>query len=315
MVLDFNYERVIMRKEGISMKYKFSTEVRKNEVLRESFNQLTQQVFCFDFADWYEAGHWGDDYLPHVLLDGERVVSNVSVNLMKFDVDGVQKKYIQLGTVMTDSNYRKQGLNREIMQHVIKEYLSKVDGIYLFANDSVVDYYPKFGFQPTKEYEYYLRCEDMLKIEAYQIEKVDIKSEQCKQLDDKIKEDAIDNNRNQNDGMYMSENLGLYQFWLANGYSDQVYSLPEIGCYVIADCKEDILELHQILGKQPVDMLRLAKAFGESVKEVVLGYTPVKKELFLVREYKEEDCTLFILGEDLQRIERDQMRFPVLSHA
>ena len=48
---------------------------------------------------------------------------------------------------------------------------------------------------------------------------------------------------------------------------------------------------------------------------MVLGYTPVHKEKFLVREHKEEDCTLFILGEDLTRIEENQMMFPILSHA
>lgn len=34
-----------------------------------------------------------------------------------------------------------------------------------------------------------------------------------------------------------------------------------------------------------------------------------------VREFKEEDCTLFIIGEDLKRIEQDKMRFAILSHA
>ena len=298
------------------MKYKFSNEVKKNDVLRESFNQLTQQVFCFDFTGWYAAGHWGDDYLPHVLLDGERVISNVSVNLMKFDVQGVLKHYIQLGTVMTDSNYRNQGLNREIMERILEEYSGKVDGIYLFGNDSVIHYYPKFGFKPIKEYEYYLQCEELTKTDAYRIEKIDMtKVEQCERLYDRIREYAIDDHRNQNDGMYMSENLGLYQFWLANGYSEQVYYLPENECYVIANLKEEVLQLHQMIGKQQVDMLRLAKAFSDTVKEVVLGYTPVHKEQFFVREHKEEDCTLFILGEDLNIVERDKMRFPVLSHA
>ena len=124
------------------MKYKYCTCVRGNDALRASFNELTRQTFGFDFVNWYEAGHWGDFYVPHVLLDGEKVVSNVSVNFMQFDLQGKKKNYIQLGTVMTDKNYRGQGLNRELMERILSEYEGKVNGIYLFGNDDVLDYYP-----------------------------------------------------------------------------------------------------------------------------------------------------------------------------
>ena len=73
--------------------------------------------------------------------------------------------------------------------------------------------------------------------------------------------------------------------------------------------------LHQIWGKEEVDITCLAKSFGENIREVVLGYTPVHKDKFSVREYKEEDSTLFILGEGLQCIEREKLKFPIMSHA
>ena len=299
------------------MKYKYSNEVKNNDDLRESFNQLTQQVFCFNFRKWYELGHWGDKYVPHVLIDGVQVISNISVNLMQFDVFGVTKNYIQLGTVMTDPAYRGQGLNREIMERILNEYAGKVDGIYLFGNDSVLDYYPKFGFKESKEYEYYMRVENQKNVDAYLMERVDMHNdEQCVRLYDAIK--AIDKDtkhRNQNDAMCMINNLGLMQFWFAAEYEDQIYYLPELGVYVIANVNKEVLEICQIIGKELVDIKRLAKTFGEPIKEVVLKFTPVQKEQFLVREHKVEDSTLFIMGEDLHRIERDQMIFSELSHA
>lgn len=141
-----------------SHRYIHSTAVRQNAAVRASFNALAQKTFGIDFAPWYEAGGWGADYLPHVLLDGERVVSNVSVNRMQFELQGVIRHYLQLGTVMTDDSCRGQGLNRWLLQHVLAEYRDAMDGVYLFANDSVLDYYPRFGFVPVKEYEYYLPC-------------------------------------------------------------------------------------------------------------------------------------------------------------
>lgn len=301
----------------INNNYKYSIAVKNNDVLRESYNELTRNTFGFDFVNWYELGHWGEMYIPHAITDGDKVISSISVNLMQFDVGGVKKNYIQLGTVMTDTQYRERGLNRKIMEEVLKEYEGKVDGIYLFANDSVLNYYTKFGFKPSKEYEYYMQCEDKENIKSYVIEKVDMThKEQCERLYDVIRNYSDDtNNLNENDAMYMSDNIGLYQFWLAAEYGKHVYYLPEIGNYVVAELKGDTLYIYQIFGKQQVDINRLTKSFGEKVNEVVLQYTPVNKENFSVREHKEEDCTLFILGEDLQCVERNKMMFPILSHA
>lgn len=299
------------------MKYNFCKEVRDNEILRESFNELTRQTFGFDFVGWHEAGQWGDFYIPHVLLDGEKVISNVSVNIMQFDMQGAKKNYIQLGTVMTDNAYRGQGLNREIMEQILAEYAGKVDGIYLFGNDNVVNYYPKFGFVPAKEYEYYLSCENTAGLVPYVVEKVDMQNKaQAEKLYDFMKTYEIDAAKiNQNDAMYMSENVNLFQFWFGADYGDGTFYIPEMQAYVIAEADGALVRICQVFGKEEVDILRLTKALNGDATEVVLGYTPVHKEKYLVREHKEEDSTLFILGEDLKRVERDKMMFPLLSHA
>jgi len=295
------------------MELKFCTKVKENDDLRASFNELTRKTFYFDFEGWYNAGHWGDLYIPHAMLDGNKVVSNVSVNIIKFDIDGVEKNYIQLGTVMTDEAYRGQGLNAKIMEEIFKEYKDKVDGIYLFGNDGVLDYYPKFGFKPAKEFEYYISCNNN-DATPYEVIDVDMGNEvQADKVYEKIC--AYTKGTNKNDGMYMSENFGLYQFWLAAEFDENVYYLPETDSYVIVYVEGNTLVVVQIIGEKKIDLNRLAKSFGEEIKEVVLGYTPIDKGEFEVREHKEEDSTLFIWGEDLQRIEKDKLMFPIMSHA
>lgn len=297
-----------------NLNYQYTTAVRDNATLRKSFNELTQQVFGFDFEGWYQSGHWGDLYIPHVLVDNEKVVSNVSVNLMEFTVNGTKKNYIQIGTVMTDPEYQGQGLNREIMERILKEYIDKVDGFYLFGNDSVLDYYPKFGFKPSKEYEYYLPCSTWKKLPAYALEKVYLTdASQSQKLYDLITSCA--DTTPQNDALYMNENLGLYQFWFAADCHGSIYYLPEVDSYVIADAQEQTLYINQLFGKTRIDLARLAASFGSDITKAVFGFTPVEKEPLLVREHKEADCTLFILGEDLNQIEQANMMFPVLSHA
>jgi len=285
--------------------------------LLDSFNELTRNTFGFDFTGWHAAGHFSNMYVPHVLLDKEKVVSNVSVNRMQFDMGGVIKNYIQIGTVMTDEAYRGQGMNRKIMESILQEYAGKVDGIYLFGNDTVLEYYPKFGFVPCEEYEYYFTYDSKSDVVPYVMEQVNMADEAQVKRFYAVMENysATPDVPNENDALYMNENICLYHFWLDAIYNNNVYYLPECGVYVVAAVEDDKLNLYQIIGKEKVDVKRIAKAFGEGFSEVVLGYTPVHKEGLSLRIHKEEDCTLFILGEDLRCVSERKMMFPILSHA
>lgn len=132
--------------------YVFAKGYKDDNKLRESFNELTQNTYGFDFEEWYKSGYWNDKYIPYSIIDKDRVVANVSVNTVYFNILGQEKLCIQIGTVMTDTEYRGRGLSRFLLERVIKEWKDKCEMIYLFANDSVLDFYPKFGFEKEQEY-------------------------------------------------------------------------------------------------------------------------------------------------------------------
>ncbi|MDE7285724.1 MAG: GNAT family N-acetyltransferase, partial [Lachnospiraceae bacterium] len=105
---------------------------RNQNELRCSFNQLACKTFDgLDFEEWYQNGYWSERYDPHSIVIDGKVVANVSVNFMDFLWKGQRKRFIQLGTVMTQEGFRNQGLIRQIMNEIEKEYGQKVDGIYL----------------------------------------------------------------------------------------------------------------------------------------------------------------------------------------
>ena len=112
------------------------------------------RTFDLAFEDWYQNGFWGDDYIPYsVVIDGA-VAANVSVNRTDFVLGGETKRFIQLGTVMTDERYRNRGLIRRLMAEIDRDFAGRAVGVYLFANDSVLNFYPKFGFRRAVELEY-----------------------------------------------------------------------------------------------------------------------------------------------------------------
>ncbi|MBI6874487.1 hypothetical protein [Clostridium aciditolerans] len=75
-------------------KYIYRCNYKDDSMLRNSFNSLTEKTYSFNFKQWYEYGYWEDKYIPYSLLDGDKVVSNVSVNIMDFLILGEQKRDI-----------------------------------------------------------------------------------------------------------------------------------------------------------------------------------------------------------------------------
>ena len=45
----------------------------------------------------------------------------------------------------------------QAMEWILQNWSDRCDGIYLFANDTVLDFYPKFGFLPAEEAQVFFR--------------------------------------------------------------------------------------------------------------------------------------------------------------
>ncbi|MCR5755205.1 MAG: GNAT family N-acetyltransferase [Acetatifactor sp.] len=279
---------------------------RDDEKLRNSFNELAGKTFGgLNFEGWYQHGFWKDNYIPYSVIADGKVVSNISVNACDMNYRGKIVHLIQLGTVMTDSDYRGKGYSRALMERIISDYKDKVDGIYLFANDSVVDFYPKFGFVERKEYQY--------------SKSVEIKTDQTAvpvpmtEQNDWDKMVRILNETEQNSKLFMVSNCGLYMFYLSQFMQENTFYISECDSYAIAELEDDTLILHTIIGKGEVD--RVITAFGKNVKKVVLNFTPHNTEGFDKNELFEEDTHLFVRGKFFKETAKDEYMFQAITHA
>lgn len=277
-----------------------------NDRLRASLNRLTQATYGFDFEAWYQNGFWQGDYIPYSLVEDGEVVANVSVNRMEFDLMGQTKHYIQLGTVMTAEPYRNQGLSRRLMEHILAEYQGKADGIYLFANDGVLDFYPKFGFRTGREYQYFKQVNNPKECLFLPVDMED--------SDNWITVSSAIRNSVPNDALWM-KNLGLDLFYLTDMMADCLWYLPGEELYAVAEIEGERLMLHQVFAPYEVNLDAVIEAFGGEIREVYLGFVPLDQTGFQWDECKEEDTTLFLLGDDLEVIEQKKLMFPTLSHA
>ena len=123
------------------MDYTLVKQVRDNAPLRESFFALARRVFGLSFEEWHRAGWWTDRYVPYTMVyrDGS-AAANVSVNRIDTVWRGEALRLVQLGTVMTAPEHRGKGLARSLMEAVLDDWGRTCDGVYLYANGTVLEF-------------------------------------------------------------------------------------------------------------------------------------------------------------------------------
>lgn len=288
--------------------YVYTNEIRNNPSIRYSFNELAKKIHWIDFEGWYQKGFWGDDYIPYVLMDGDTVVSNVSANIIHAKFRNEERLFIQLGTIMTDERYRRQGLSRWLIEKILKEWEGRCDGFYLYANDTVLDFYPKFGFVKEQEYQ----ASGTAAAGKAEIRKLDMASESDRKL--LYEKYALSNPFS---ALTVERNTGILMFYCAQFMKENVYYLPQYDLAVVAEYHEDKLICCDIFGRTDAALQEILSVMtNRDTQEVVLGFTPKDKADFSFKEVNEENNTLFWRSKKENIFSNDaRMRFPLLSHA
>lgn len=282
-------------------------DYKEDKHLRHSFNELTQKVYSFDFEQWYQDGYWNDKCIPHSLLFENTVVANTSVSMIEFDLFGQKRKYLQLGTVMTAPEFRSMGLSRFLVDKIMMQWKDRCDLIYLFANDSVLPFYPKFGFEKVLEYQ--LSKEIKNGIPTFSAQKVDMDDSRNRQaLIKKIKQAKSFS------AFEMTNDNGLIMCHLTFFMKNDVYYLPEHDTYVIAVFDGDVICLQGVFCADEIELTEIIPCImTKEAKKIILGFTPKCENGFEKNVLVEEDTTLFVWGDDADRLRESKVMFPLIS--
>lgn len=275
--------------------------------LRESFNALAEEVFGLNFENWYQTGFWQENYYtPYsVILEGQ-VVANVSLSRTDMVIHGQRKRLYQLGTVMTRPEYRNRGYIRAIMEEIEKD-TTDADGVYLFANDSVLTFYPKFGFRKAREYVY---SGALTQTGPSRMEQVPMgEPGDWARLKCAMEESTFPT------ACHMADNPGLIFFYVTQFMQDCVYYCADLDAWVIGEMEDGELLLHNVFTTRDVSLREVIFAFGGQTKHVTLGFSPEDSAGFTCRELKEEDTTFFVKGDGFRDFSESRLRIPSLSHA
>ena len=325
--------------------------IRDDAALRSSFNRLAERTFGLNFENWYQNGYWKNNYIPYSIVRQGQVIANVSVNPMTFSDSGTLHHYVQLGTVMTDPDFRGQGLCRLLMEAVEHDWAERAEAIYLFANDTVLDFYPRFGFQRAQEYRFFaplsacmpeafasvLQSPDAAPSQNTAPDRPAIPVSMTDPANRAALERAVLSGVSQG-SFDMAGNPGLILFYASQFLTENVWYLPAHDAWVIAEAEGDTLLLDAIFAPRPVDPREAAAALlsgafrerfpqaAHGLSRLECGFTPAgidesdacrteNGSVWEVRPLENDDDALFIKGELVKTFAQKNRRFPTLSHA
>lgn len=270
-------------------KLMFTKDYKHNDGIRKSFNELASLIFGIDFENWYQKGFWKDRYIPFSYIDGSKVVANVSVNELDLVVNGGKHRAIQIGTVMTQPDYRKQGLAAKLMEKVLDEY-QDYEYMYLIANKTVLHFYPKFGFTAIDEAQFSMDVSSV-PLDYPGLCKLDSNSTEDLKFIYQFASERIPVSQH-----FGTENAqGILMFHCMGPFQDDVYYLEDEDAIVIFTREEGQLDIFDIVSKRKIVIDRiLPSIIDNQTKNIVFHFTPDYEGIQVRSETFAGDEVLFV---------------------
>lgn len=293
--------------------YQLISDYKNVDTYKESFNELAKMIFELDFKQWYEKGCWNDNYICYSYVDGDKVIANASINKMTIVSNGKEYRAIQVGTVMTHPDYRNQGLSGALMKHIVEKYEQEYDFIYLFANESVLDFYPKFGFGKVTESRFSLKISDleMQPVTSHALRRLDTNNTEDFRMMEQFAAQRIPVSSLM--GVKNNEHLLMFYFILV--FNEAIYYIEEVDTIVIFEQEGNNLHIFDIISKQPIDWNIIVNSMVSDRTEIIhFHFTPDYDNDKIHKEFiTESDDTLFVrpLCEDRTR----HFLIPLTSHS
>ncbi|WP_226669543.1 GNAT family N-acetyltransferase [Metabacillus litoralis] len=284
---------------------------QNDQKFRDSFNELAQSTFGINFERWYVEGFWTNRYVPYSFFYHGKVIANASINKIDLVMNGELKKAIQIGTVMTHPDYRNQGLSRDLLNKILEEYKSDVDLFYLYANESVLNFYPKFGFEKVEEQLFSIKFQANITSRKTSIKKLDgNNTTDILFIYEFAKKKKLHSLR------FSTVNTEeLIMFYAMYVFPNNIIYLDHVKSIVFYEMEGSILHLYDVISLQNVNIADILEIIGnEKTLEVIFYFTPNE----ITSDYNSRTFigneTLFMKKQKNIQIP-DKFKHPILSQA
>ncbi len=266
---------------------------KNDDRLRQKFNGFVQTVFPgADFETWYQKGFWLDNYIPFSIIMDDKIVSNVSITRMNIIIDHTELRGIQFGTVGTIPEYRKKGLSRYLMQYVLSKVEKSADFLFLFANEDVLDFYPKFGFD--KYSEIIFKLEHEIPKADYSARKLDIDSMEDFDIIKRLIGERLTLSK-----IFGAHDYGFITFWhILNLFPKNLYYLEDEDAILIISKRNGCLHIYDVIYSREIDInTAISKVIeGDEIEAIRYYFSPDQLHFKYDSVAEDIDSPLFVRG-------------------
>jgi predicted N-acetyltransferase YhbS len=272
----------------------------------EAFHDYVAQVFPgVSFRRWAAHGGWQENYRVFALLDAGRIVASASLTRMDLVLRGRVMRGWQLGAVGTEPNYRGRGLQHRVMQHVLAQ-ADAADLVFLFANETVSDFYPRFGFRRARESVF--TAEHRAKPTGTPLRILAPDSGADRALLARVAAEAQPTT-----ALFGARAYGSIVLWYVyNFHGEHVRYVPEHDALILAEQIGSTLLVYDVLTRTPFDVAQqLPQLIGAPIERLEFFYSPERDwpSAQPTREYS--DSPLFVRGP--HRMPEQPFKFPTLA--
>ncbi len=269
-------------------------DYRADDNLRSKFYDFVAAVFpSADFKIWHDKGCWDGPYIPISIVENDKIVANVSITKMNILLNEKKVDAIQFGTVGTIPEYRNRGLSRYLMEYALNKYKNEIELYFLFANETVLDFYPKFGFERHRM--------DIFRSDTVPTKKADPprklilnNSEDFNLLKSMLEK------RTPITGLFGAADYAFVAMWhVLNLYPEKLYYFEKENAIVIASERNDKLHVFDIISSEPVDYEPLIAGViaDDDLKSIYYYFSPDRIGFHYDSVEPDEDSPLFTLGD------------------
>jgi predicted N-acetyltransferase YhbS len=256
-----------------------------------------------DFSRWCTWGEWDEDYRAYAVCEGERVVANASLMRMRLLVDGDPVEAFQIGAMGCRTEFRGRGLARRALEAALDA--CGAAPVMLFANDTVLDFYPRFGFERRTEHLFHAS------------HPIVPRGKPATEIDPANASVRTEIHRLIRDGAPLTMRFGargwgsIIDWYYANGYARPLRRLDN-GALLSAGVEGDTLYIDAILSENRFDLAAfLPRLIDAPVAALRFGFTP---ELWFPAARPmapDPEALLFVRG--FARLPELPHKFPLLA--
>ena len=245
-------------------------------------NPLMKQVFGRTLEHWYRTGAWNRQFECYAKLDGPRMLAQVGVVHLTLLLGETKCQAIELNGVAVSPEVRGRGYARELLAHILQKYASTP--AFLFANDTVLDFYPKFGFR---------RRRDLLPVAMEAFDHPDLVPNR---LSPDEARPLLEQRLRLSTATDAEDGLPIALFHLYGDYAPHIYAIGK-DLAVVARQQGTTLHISDLFGRREIDWETLLPQLPfRRIERIEFGFTPDRLGVSFHWEERQIDRNLFVRG-------------------